>query len=256
MASALAEILGYLGGSHVPAVLECLPGAVAPLLRQTLLKFIERVGRGHEAAMAALFPSADVDLSLGLVRILAALGTPAARDAIAQAARSPHPIVRIEALGHVEGVSSERLRLELRTLIEDPDPSVRLAVLRTMTRYGIRVAGPFLVLRIRSPIFDTLPVDERREALDTVCALAPNRFEAVATELLRDTRLLSSDAHEETRALAAEALGRSARGTEAVQALSEAEKRRLRGSARVREAAARALQQIAQRERAQEKGKS
>jgi hypothetical protein len=245
--AALGIILGYLDGSLVPVVLEALAAPHPPALTTLLMEYVQRAGRGHEAAMGAMLPTAGVDLGLALVRILVAMGTPSAREAISQAVHSPHPVVRIEALGHVEGVSSERLRLELRTLLEDRDASVRLAALEAMESYGIRVAGPFLVLRIRSQVFDGLPVEERRQGLKTLSVLAANRAEAVAIELLGETRLLSSEAHEITRELAAEVLGRVGAGEDATAALTEAAKKRFRGSERVRSAATRALQEISER---------
>jgi HEAT repeat protein len=163
------------------------------------------------------------------------------------AAQSPHAVVRIEALGHVEGASSERLRLELRSLLEDREPGVRLAALRAMEQYAIRAAGPFLVLRIKDKNFDKLPYEERRQALFTLSALAAGRTEAVCLEILNENRMLASEAHEQTRELAASVLGSVARSEEAVAALQAAANKRWLSSDRVRMASQKALEEIGKR---------
>jgi HEAT repeat protein len=217
-------------------------------LRDLVMAYLERASQGYEEQLGSLFAQADVDLGLGIVRVLAKLGTPAARNAILRAGQSPHPVVRIEALGHVEGASSERLRIELRSLLEDKDENVRVAALRAMERYNIRIAGPFLVLRIKSADFDRQSQEERRQALTTLAALAPGRAEAIAIEILAETRVMASDAHEQSRELAADVLGKSANSAEAMNALqTAAAKRWLGGSERVRTAASKAIEAIAAR---------
>jgi eukaryotic-like serine/threonine-protein kinase len=242
-ARGLRIILQYADDSHVAALLGALTRLPAGEIEDLAISYLARTGRGHEAEMGALFADASLDLGLSLIRVLARIGTPEARDAIVQASASRHAVVRIEALGHVEGASSERLRLELRALLEDREPDVRIAALRAMRDHGIRVAGPFLVLRIRSPQFDKLPPEERRQALATLCGLAPARAEAVCLELLKEGRVMTSDSHEETRALAAEALGYVAVGNEALEALGAASTSRWRNSERVRASAGRAREQ-------------
>jgi HEAT repeat protein len=190
--------------------------------------------------MAAAFAEADLEVGLALIRVLARIGSPEARNALMRASTSPHAVVRIEALGHVEGVASERVRLELKALLEDPEPNVRAAALRAMQHHHIRAAGPGLVLRIRSAEFDKLTVDEKRLTLETLVTLAPNRAEAVCLELLEKARVVSSEAHEHTRAIAAELLGRVGSSPEVLDALDEASSARWRNSERVRQTAARA----------------
>ncbi|MBM4361285.1 MAG: HEAT repeat domain-containing protein, partial [Deltaproteobacteria bacterium] len=241
-AKGLRTILGYCDATYFAAVLPHLGRMPDEELREVLVEYIVRTGAGREAELGAMFKEADIELGLMLVRILAQMGTKGALEAISHASSSPHPVVRIEALGHVEGVSSERLRLELRALLEDREPAVRLAALRTMEQYTIRVAGPFLVLRVRTPEFDSLSQDERRQALRTLAALAPTRAEAVAFELLGDRRLITADEHEVTRGLAAELLGQLGVTEESRKLLAELATARLRNSDRVRHAAGKALE--------------
>lgn len=250
----LKAILQHVDNTHVPAALKALVQVADGELKDALMAYLGRAARGYELELGQRFAEADVELGLALVRVLAALGTKEARDAISMAARCPHAVVRIEALGHVEGASSERLRLELRALLEDKEPGVRVAALRAMRQYGIRVAGPFLVLRIRSAEFDRLAFEEREEALHTVVALAPSRAEAVCLELLKESRMVSSESHEQTRGLAAELLGEVAVSPEAVELLTAAATARWKNSERVRAAAAKALARIEERAAAKAAG--
>jgi len=243
----LTKILDNLDDTHVPVVLEKIEDITEPVITSQLIDYLARKGRGHEEALGAMFEGATVELGLALVRVLAAIGSPEARQAASMAAHSPHPVVRIEALGHVEGVSSERLRIELRGLIEDHEASVRLAALQAMEHHNIRVAGPFLVLRIKSEAFDKLPFEERKQALSTLATLAPNRAEPVCLELLNDQRMVSSEAHEQTRAAAAEMLGRISSSRQVIAVLEDAATKRWRSSERVRSAAKAAMEQVGAR---------
>jgi hypothetical protein len=174
----------------------------------------------------------------------------AAAIAMVEAERGAHaahfqvdPIdTRIEALSHGEGLSGERMRLEMRALLEDSEPGVRLAALRAIAKYSVRAAGPSIVLRIRRQTFDLIPIEERRQALETLNALMPSRAEAVGIELLLDNRIVSSEAHEQTREAAADLLARHGTTEEARAALVTASRGRWRNSERVRMAAARGLQ--------------
>jgi eukaryotic-like serine/threonine-protein kinase len=246
-AEGLEKFLKHLDDTHVKVVLDGIAQIDDPTISEQLVEYLARTGRGHEAELGAQFAEASVDLGLALVRVLAAIGSPEATHAISEASRSPHPVVRIEALGHVEGVSSEKLRAELRGLIEDHEASVRLAALRAMEHHNIRVAGPFLVLRIKSPEFDKLPYEERQQALSTLATLAPNRAEPVCMELLQDQRMVSSEGHEQTRAVAADILGRISSSKKVVEVLEEAAGARWRSSERVRSAAKKSLEQVGAR---------
>jgi hypothetical protein len=246
----LRTILGYCDATYFSVVLPHLGAMPDAELRDVLVAYLTRTGVGHEAEMGRLFADAGIELGLSLVRVLAGLSTKAAKEAISLAVHSPHPVVRIEALGHVEGVSSERLRLELRTLLEDREAGVRLAALKAMEQYSIRVAGPFLVLRVRASEFDALPFEERRQAFSTLASLAPSRAEAVALEVVKERKLVASGEHEATRELAVELLGRIGSTKETHEVLSELSTARFRNSDRVRTAAALALERMAARKAA------
>jgi hypothetical protein len=237
----LAAILRYLHAEHLPVVLKVLPAVADAKLLGVLLAYVERCAVGHEAELAELFDAAGVELALALVRILVALGTPAARQALVHASRSEHPIVRIEALGNLEGVSSDKLRLELKRLLEDAELTVRMATLDAIRTHRVKPAGPALVLRIRSGTFDGLPAEEKRRALEVLWTLMPSRAEDVCIEVLSDGRVVTTEAHERTRELGAELLAQYGTSQSALEALDSASRGRWRNSDRVRSAASKGL---------------
>jgi len=240
-ADRFASLLKRLDGNHIASVAAAVATMDESAVRVHLLAYVAAHAAGHEGEIASTFATGHLEPSLALLKVLQKLGTPAAKTAAQEATKSPHPIVRIEALGMVEGASGTGSRNALRTMLEDWDPSVRLAALQSIGLYKIKAAGPGLVMRVKSPEFDGLPSDERREALNALFLLTSTRAEAVYLELLGDTRLVPVEAHEQTRALAAEALGLRGHSPEARAALEAASTGRWKNGDRVRTAATAAL---------------
>jgi len=236
-----ASVLRRLDGNHTASIAQVASMMEPSALREQLLGYVSAHAMGHEGEIGSTFAKGHLEPSLALLKVLTKLGTKEAKEAAQEATRSPHPIVRIEALGLVEGASGVGIRQALRAMLEDWDPAVRLAALKSIGQYRVKVAGPGLVMRIKTPEFDTLPSDERREALATLFALTGNRAEAVCLELLADTRLVTAETHEQTRAIAAEMLGLHGRSAEAKTALDGASRGRWKNSERVRLAATGAL---------------
>lgn len=248
---ALEAILACIQGEHFDSAIAFLPHAVQPSLQRKLLDFLQRTGRGHETQLGELFQDADVELGLKLVRILAAVGTDAAKEAITNATRSPHALVRIEAMGHLEGVSSLRVSQEMKKLLGDKDDSVRLATLKTIEEHQIGAAGPFLVIRIQDKEFIKAPRDERVQCLRTLKTLKAQRCEEVCLTWLQESSWLRSEALDSTRVLAAEFLGEIATTNKAFFALEAvANGKGWKDARRVKDAAAAALARV--RERAKE----
>jgi eukaryotic-like serine/threonine-protein kinase len=241
----VTRVLGCLQPQHFDSALTYLEKAKPGELRDLILGYLQRTGRGNEAKIGGLFPKVDVDLGLALVRLLSELETQPAKDAIGMASQSPHALVRIEALGHIEGASGARLRVEIKKLLEDNDPAVRLAALQAMESYNITIAGAFLVLRIQQADFSKLQLDERRQALQTLSTLRPKRCEEVCVELLSESSLFRVRGREETRELAAQFLGELASSDAALFLLeATAKSSGLRNSKRVRDAAEAALTRL------------
>ncbi|HET8932880.1 MAG TPA: serine/threonine-protein kinase [Polyangiales bacterium] len=241
----VTRVLGCLQPQHFDSALSYLEQAEKGELRDLILRYLQRTGRGNEAKIGALFPKVEVDLGLALVRLLSELDTPAAKDAIGMASQSPHALVRIEALGHIEGASGSRLRLEIKKLLDDTDENVRLAALQAMETHNIVIAGAFLVLRIQQQDFPKLPLAERKQALQTLSKLRPKRCEEVCIELLSQGSLLRARSSEETRELASQYLGELASSDAALFLLeSIAKSSALKNSKRMRDAADAALTRL------------
>ena len=234
-------LLGKLDGNHVASVAAVASTMDPSPLRERLLAYVAQHAVGHEGEIGSTFAKGHLEPSLALLKLLTKLGTREAKEAAQEATKSPHPIVRIEALGLVEGASGTGIRQALRAMLEDWDPAVRLAALHSIGEYRVKVAGPGLVMRIKSPDFDTLPSEERRQALATLFALTGTRAEALCLDLLGSTRLVTAETHEQTRAIAAEQLGFNGRSAEAKTALDGASRGRWKNSERVRTAATAAL---------------
>jgi hypothetical protein len=234
--SLVRELLTVADGSFVPIVLDLFVRGNAAAFGDAVHSYLTRSAENNEEVLAAAFAEADLDPGLALVRILGRLATPAAREAMLRAAESPHAVLRIEALSHADA-GSERLRLELRALIEDPSPEVRSVALRTIRERQIRAAGPYLAMRVKSAGFDKLALEERRQILFSLAALAPARAEELCVEILEDSRLLTLGSHEDSRALAAEQLGHLASSRDSLAALEDACTGRFRYSERVRNSA-------------------
>jgi hypothetical protein len=244
----LGKLCAYLDESFIPAVLKALEAVQGEFeVVEPVLELLAREGGPHVAAMGAMFPKVSENVGVALVRALVRIEGADARKALGESTRSPHALVRIEALGHVAGAGSAKLREEMQRLLDDPDDQVRLHALKAMVKNKLLLAGPFLVMRIKSPGFTKLPVAERKQALDTVSALAPERAEALAVELLEAGKLFTSDAYEETREMAASLLARIARKPAALEALQAVAGKRWKNSQRVRQAAERAASQLQQR---------
>ena len=242
--SSLASVLTAIGHTHQAPLVEALPTLESPGVLDVVLSKIAENPVGVEGALGALFVSASPDLGLALVRVLRTLSGAAAAEALARAAQSPHALVRIEALAGVEGASGDKIRLELRSLLEDSEPDVRMATLKAVRNHAVRAAGPFLVMRIKSADFDKLPDEEKRQSLLALAALMPSRAEAVCVELLTDRGLVASQAHDTTRVVAAETLATISQSSDALKALEDESGRRWRNSVRVREAAGQAAEII------------
>jgi len=230
------------GDVDVLAMIDAAIGERDPALRASLFTRLERIATGHEREIAARVVSADADpeAAMGLLRVLAATGTPAASEALAEATASPSALVQIEALTLLDP-TGERLTKGLRERLDGAEPAARLSLLAAIREYRVKAAVPLLVARVRSTAFDRLPAEERRETLAALAAMQSEQAEALAIKLALDHRVISSPAHEATRELACELLGRVARSAEARRALDDTATNKARGSEGVRAAARVAL---------------
>jgi serine/threonine protein kinase len=235
--NSLRLLVPLLDAKLAAALVSTLPSIVDHRLRAQVVHHLEFGISGHEDALAELAQESEPKLALEVIRLLGRIDSLAAKTALISAAESPFPVVRIEALGMSEGASGERLRRELKRLLEEAAPSDRIVTLRAICDAEIKFAAPFLALRVRAPKFDALEYEEKRLVFNALVLLTPGRAEALALDILDQSRLLSSAAHEDSRALAAEALGRTGASEDVLQALATHMRWRIGSSERVRSAA-------------------
>ncbi len=230
-----------------PAMLElacaCYGTSRSEALRSTLLAYITHWINGNEPRIGVVLETAPVELGVTLVNLLAVLQTPNAAIALEAAQKSPHLAVRIEALTKVSSDREDEVRVEVRKMLDDPSAKARHDALELVAERGLIAAGPAIVLQIQAPTFHALTVDERRQWLTSLHALSPRRAMTVCAEILKTHQLIPTEAVETTRVLCAEVLTGMA-SKEALEAATEAAKKRWWNTAPVRDAAERALEQI------------
>ena len=239
-------ILRALWAAELPTALGALAATPAGPLRDALARFVERVLPGHEAEVAQSLAGMDPNLAVGLVALLGRAGTPEAKRALAQLAASDDATLRIEAKVLLAS-SADQVQGELMQLLESGSALVRMAAQRAVTRHGLKQAWPAIARQVRAPNFHELGADERRELLNTLVALSPDRGEPMAVELVKKGGVFTSEDRETSRALAAEALGAVSRAQATAAILREVSQTRWGTSDPTRAAAATAAKEISER---------
>jgi serine/threonine protein kinase len=241
-----APVFAVLSPNELPTVLAHLRTANHERTRAMLAAFVEGHLAGHEGEVARAAGGAEPENLPAMVSILARGRTPAARQVLMQLAESQDVDVRLEARVLV-APSPEQAQAELVSLVENPSALVRMAALRTMTRYAMRGAWPTVARLIGEKNFHDLGSDERREILRACIVLVPERGEPLALDLAKKGGVLVSEGREATRALVADLLGELSRSSQTGAALHELAQSRWGVSDETRAAAAAASQRIAQR---------
>ncbi len=247
IAAGLGAVLQHVDDpSLLDAVLDCWDACSDQGLRTTLWQLVRRRALGREAALGARLETCGLDLSLELLMLLSNLQTPQALSALDGAFRSRHVPVRIQALLHVPDAVAGKHATLLDDMLQDPEVEVRRETLQIVARLGLATAVPTLVKRMSSPSFHEIPIPERRLWLTTLWDLDPSRGEAVVIDIVAGSKLIPSDALEQTRAVAADLLSRASSAA-ALEAARNAAKKRWWNTPSVREAAERAISAIERR---------
>lgn len=230
-----------------PSMLElacaCAATSRSDALRDVLMAYVRHWSRGNEARLGVLLETAPAELGVVLVDLLASLGTKEATLALEASAKNPHLAVRIEGLTKVSADREDEVRIEVRKMLDDPNPLARQDALTLVAKRGLVAAGPAIVLQIQAETFHALTVDERRQWMACLNALSPRRAMSVCCEILKEHQIIPTEAVEATRLIAAETLA-DMTSKEALEAATEASKKRWWNTAAVREAAERARDQI------------
>lgn len=243
---ALEPVLEALGEHELPAVLSALKQPLEAPLVDALLRYVARVGRGHEAEIATVALAVDASVASGLLALLARDGSPAARQAIGALAQSPDPNVKIEAkvllAGNVDAVAPE-----LGGMLESESAIARMAALKAGTRYSVKALWPAIARHVKAPTLHELGSDERADLMRALLVLSPERGEPIALELAKKGGVFSSGEKEASRLSAIEALGACSRSHAVATALRELAQARWGTSDDVRAAAGAAADLVTQR---------
>lgn len=242
--ASLGRALDLLASDVVFALAcECLDSAKSEMFREVLVPYIRRWAIGQEAALVSMVVRAGPALGAFIVQLFAEMKTKEASAGLEVALSNPHLEVKLAALATMGENIGDRARDEISACLESLDGTIRTKALDLVGSLSVVAAGPVLVRRIQSEGFHELSAEERRKWLHTVGLLKASRAESLAVEILSKRRLLSNDASEMSRAIAAEALG-DFDSPETIEALEVAAKQRWGTSALVREAATKALASI------------
>lgn len=241
-----AMVLGALGPNELQTVLANVREVAHPDLRGVLIGFIEQYAAGREYDLMSAIPGSEEETASALIQLLARLGTPGAHQALHQLAQSEDIGARTEARVHV-APSAEHAQNELSGLLDNASAIVRLAALRTATRYQLRGTWPTVARIINGKSFNELGNDERRELLRACLVLVPERGEPMLLDLAKKGGVIVSDNREATRSLAAELLGEVSRSRQVASALLELSQSRWGVSEETRLAAGNAAKRIGQR---------
>jgi serine/threonine protein kinase len=243
-ADTFAMILPGLAPNEFATVLACLREVSQPTLRSLLASYIERYVGGREAELAQAATGAEPDSGAYIVQLLGRMGTPGARQVLGQLAQQTDDVnVRVEARVLI-APSAEHAQKELNALLENSSAFIRMASLRTATRYGMRNVWPTVARIIAAKNFNELGTDERRELLRSCVLLSPDRGEPILVDLAKKGGVLTSEEREATRAMAAELLGELSRSRPTAMALQEIASARWGVSEETRMAAANAAKRI------------
>jgi hypothetical protein len=242
----LEPILDVLNPTELHTVLAGLRASPPPPLRAPLLRFVERVLPGNEMEIANAAVGLEPDLVYELLSMVARSGTPQAHEALALLTQSDDVNARVEAkvltASSIESASSE-----LIAMAESAQPLLRMAALRSITRYGVVGAWAQISRVVNSKEFSDKGNDERKELLRALVALVPDRGEPIALELAKKGGVFVSETREATRVAAMEALGAVSRSTNVVNVLREIAQARWGTSDETRGAAGKAADAIAAR---------
>jgi HEAT repeat protein len=143
-----------------------------------------------------------------VVNILGKSRQPGAAAAVTAALDHPHPRVRLEAIRAALLIDSPGSVDLILTRINDPDPSVRRAVINAVSRKGI--SGNISQLRkfVLSPIKDDEDLGTKIEAINALATIGTNLARAILVELADRPAGFFARGPRRLKVVAREAIGR------------------------------------------------
>jgi serine/threonine protein kinase len=215
-------------------------------LFEMAMRYVEAHGRGREGDILALLDSLRPELAQ---RMLAAVVADRSKDhdeLLRPLLSSANPALRCEAMALLAR-SPDELGKQLVRMLQSGDARQRSAALTTMVRYRVRQAGPGLVAVIEDEASRLFTDAELHHMFETLYALNPPRAESLLTAIVSAHGLMSDEALDRKRAVAADALGRHADSENPIEALQNAARLRPWNTQVVRTAAGAAVESIRSR---------
>jgi hypothetical protein len=202
------EYLRLIGEAGIEAFTELLAAESEKRVRARMCEVLTRVGLSAISILGGHASDPRWFLARNVVNILGKSRQPGAAAAISAALDHPHPRVRIEAIRAALLIDSPGSVDLILSRINDPDPSVRRAVIHAVSRKGI--SGNIAQLRkfVLSPIKDDEDLETKIEAINALATIGTSLARSVLVELADRPAGLFARGPRRLKIIAREALGR------------------------------------------------
>jgi len=177
------EYLRLIGEDGIESFTELLAAESERGVRARMCEVLTRVGASAISILGEHASDPRWFLARNVVNILGKSRQPGAAAAVTTALEHPHPRVRIEAIRAALLIDSPGSAELILSRINDPDPSVRRAVINAISRKGI--SGKLSQLRkfILSPVKDDEDLEVKVEAVNALVTIGTSSARAVLLEL-------------------------------------------------------------------------
>lgn len=246
-AGRLHALLRVAPARVAPTIIEAMARCNDRHLLAVLLKVAERHLRGNELAMGEVLADSDAVLGTNLVAIFGRNPSRESIEALGRAAENPDAKVRMSATEVLARYAPARAMRNLKALLRDPDPSIRLRTVLCMRSNRLSQAVSLLGDRIEEREFQSLELEERKQTLGALYALDEERGEAKLVALVEHHGVVQNDDIDATRTIAVELLAERALSDAALEAVRGAARRRWWNGAALQASAEHAAAQIEQR---------
>jgi hypothetical protein len=233
----LLTFLALMPSRESGRIVPLLPTVTEAARRRAVCQLLaDRLG-DDLAAVGEQIAAADEALALDLVYLLRSSRSPRARVELLLAIDHASPVVRtaaIEAIRQGASPSDPTLLGASLLMLDDPDPELRRLALYAIPRHYDTEAARRLRTVISRDAFDEWSYGDKRRAFLAYASAAGRRAARELVEVLGTHAMFSGEALDDRRCCAAFAL--AALSDEAHVGTLEAEKKRLFGGKRVKEA--------------------
>jgi HEAT repeat protein len=202
------EYLRLIGEEGIEAFTELLAAESEKRVRARMCEVLTRVGSSAISILGEHTSDPRWFLARNVVNILGKSRQPGAAAAVTAALDHPHPRVRIEAIRAALLIDSPGSMDLILTRINDPDPSVRRAVINAISRKGISANVSQLRKFVLSPIKDDEDLETKIEAINAIATIGTNLARSVLVELADRPAGLFARGPRRLKVIAREALGR------------------------------------------------